>query len=207
LGTSWLTINNKGKQIFETINNFKFNKIKKKLPYKNMIHHPTVMFRNEKGIRYREKFLYAQDRDFWLRLLSNNKKMRVIPVPLIKWRTNKSSVSIKKAFMQNFFVKKSIEFYFQRLKLGFDYYSKFDPLNELKEFNKHIVNQYNLKEKLVLYFKENIVKGSYFRKELIKYWKKYGYFSWKESGIYYLISYMPKGIIIFLNKFINKIYN
>lgn len=205
VGTSWITINSEGKQISKTINNFNFKKINERLPYKSLIHHPTVMFRNE-HLFYRDKFFYAQDRDFWLRFLSNNKKMEVVPKPLIKWRVNEKSVSIQKAFMQKFFVDKSIEFYFQRLNLSFDSYENFDPRKELKKFKQSEIKQFNNKAKLVFYFKENIRGGNQFRKRLIHYWKEYKYSSWKISILYYLMSYMPKNIIKFSNQIIDKFY-
>lgn len=194
IGSSWMNINEKGIERSIVKNHFSAKKIKVNLPYKSMIHQPTVMFRNEKGIFYRGKFKYAQDRDLWLRFLTENKNMEVLPEILIKYRINSGSVSFNKSFEQRFFIKKAIIFYFQRLEKGVDDYNKFNPNKELKKFDKLEISKYCSKVKIIMLFKNNF-GGKVFRRELFIYWENWGLLSWKYSLFYYLVSFLPKFII------------
>lgn len=101
--------------------------IKKTLYENNCLYHPSIMFRNEKDNFYREKFLYAQDYDFYLILLSKGKHLDNIQEPLIKYRINPEGVSWAKKSKQKLFEINAREFYHQRLKYGKDEYDSFDP--------------------------------------------------------------------------------
>lgn len=194
VGGSWINITESGEEISTVKHSFGINKINKKLPYKSMIHQPTIMFRNEEIISYRDKFRYAQDRDLFLRFLSGGKTMEIVPKVFIKYRINSGSVSIKKSFEQLFFRNKAIEFYFQRKKKGEDEYKTFNPQRELTLFDESKISKCNEKSSLIVLFKQNL-GGPIFRNKLSLYWKKYGYLSWVFSIFYYLISYMPKNMV------------
>lgn len=105
-------------------------KIKKSLLKKNVLYHPSIMFRNQTSYFYRDKFIYAQDYDYYLNLLTNNEKMNNIFKPLIKYRINPQGITCKKLTKQKLFAEKAREFYFQRLINGVDEYSLFEP-NEI----------------------------------------------------------------------------
>jgi len=58
----------------------------------NILIHPTIFFRNE-GFRYNERFLFAQDYYFYLKVLKCGKKISIIKEPLIKYRKNQNSIT------------------------------------------------------------------------------------------------------------------
>ena len=86
--------------------------IEKKFIFSNGIAHPTVMFRKSLlsivGGAYDPTFRYAEDLEFWLRLLNCNIKFANLPEFLVKYRqqyTNRSSDHWKyniKARIKNF---------------------------------------------------------------------------------------------------------
>ncbi len=92
----------------------------------NPLFHSSIMFLNQ-GIAYRQKFYLAQDYDLYLRLLSMDKKITVLPRLLIKHRSHPSSLTCTLKQKQKRFARKAREFYKQRLKYGQDQYSDFDP--------------------------------------------------------------------------------
>lgn len=94
------------------------------LPVINCIYHPTIMFRNE-GYKYREKFIYAQDYDFYLNLLSFGKKFYNLEEILLLYRITKSSLSNRKGVKQKIFAEKAKEFYFERMNHEVDSYNSF----------------------------------------------------------------------------------
>lgn len=105
-----------------------YKEIKKELPIKNCIYHPTIMFRNM-GYEYREKFIYSQDYDFYLNLLSRGKKLRNFKEPLIKYRLNPKSITYNENIHQGLFAEQARIFYRQRNenKQKRDKYNNFEP--------------------------------------------------------------------------------
>lgn len=89
----------------------------------NCIPHPTIVFRREEGVAYREKFLYAQDYDFYLRLLAAGRRMANHPEVLLKYRVNAGSISESKRMAQLYYERMAREFYRQRLATGEDDYA------------------------------------------------------------------------------------
>jgi len=100
--------------------------IRKKLEKHNCLFHSSIMFRNHYDLKYREKFIYAQDYDLYLRLLTEKKKISVIPKPLIFYRIDNKSISAQKKKQQLLFAQKAKEFYQQRKKQKKDEYNKFN---------------------------------------------------------------------------------
>lgn len=86
--------------------------IEKKFIFSNALAHPAVMFRKSlltiSGDAYDSKFRYAEDLEFWLRLLNHKVKFANLPNPLVKYRqqqTNRSKDNWKynvKARIKNF---------------------------------------------------------------------------------------------------------
>lgn len=171
--------------------------IKKRLSFKNCIYHSTIMFRNE-GFLYREKFVYAQDYDFYLSLLLKNKNLSNIAEPLNKYSINDRAISWANKGKQKLFADKAKEFYQQRLKFGKDEYDKFDP-NEILNIDVE-----NTNNKVIL---ESEIKASFklnnFKRVRIfckKYFKSYGYLNkWLK---YYLASFLDRRIINLLRRVI-----
>ncbi|WP_440956349.1 glycosyltransferase family 2 protein [Methanosarcina sp. Mfa9] len=161
--------------------------IEKKLSILNCLHHPTIMFRHE-GFMYREKFVYAQDYDFYLRLLSSKKNMSNISEPLINYRINPNAISWSKQSKQKYFALKAKEFYHQRLKYGKDEYDKFDPNKILLIDVENSTDEFVLKSEIEAKFK--ISKFQDVRTLCKKYFKNYGFFN--KIAIYYLLSFAGK---------------
>jgi len=102
-------------------------KINRILSRTNCIIHSSIIFRSHPRLFYREKFYYAQDYDFYLRLLTNKRKIEILPQPLISYRILKNSISVSQTKKQELFATKAREFYFQRKKTGKDFYHIFNP--------------------------------------------------------------------------------
>jgi glycosyltransferase involved in cell wall biosynthesis len=171
--------------------------IKKELYNKNCIYHPTIMFRNE-GFLYREKFVYAQDYDFYLLLLSKNKNLSNIAEPLNKYRINDGAISWANKGKQKLFANKAKEFYHQRLKYGKDEYDNFNP-NEILNINvENTDNKVILESEIKASFKLNNFKRV--RVFCKKYFKRYGYLNkWLK---YYLGSFLGRRIVNILRRII-----
>ena len=142
---------------------------KKILPYRNTIHHPTVMFTSEifeKSGKYRN-FPCSQDYDLWLRFKENNAKMYAINDVLLKYRVRENSTSQEKMMKQIATLKYMRKLYKQRQKNGKDDYSinnynnyieKLGVNNETKkqEFKKYKAIQ---EQGIKLYSEGNKLKG------------------------------------------------
>ena len=198
LGSGSISINEKGikRGIFKPL--IFFEKIAKTLPYKNCIHHPSVMFRNLKEYLYREKFFYSQDYDLYLRLLSNNKRFANIKEPLIKYRINPNAISWTKKAKQKLFAEKAKEFYRQRLKFEKDEYNQFDPNKILDIDVEKSTNKIILEQEIFSSFKLNNFKRT--RKFCERYFKNYGYLN--KLLLYYLLSFTGKNFVNLIRKII-----
>lgn len=96
VGTDYFLINEKD-EIIHRVNCFTENsKLKEKLLEGNQFGHGSIMFKKEcidKVGAYREEFEFAQDFDFYLRIVEAY-DIANIPEPLYKWRININSVSV-----------------------------------------------------------------------------------------------------------------
>ena len=76
------------------------NYIKNYLCYRNIIVHPSVMFRKSSDIRYDENYIKAQDSEAWFReFVINGKNVAYISKPLLNYRhhSGQTNVSIQNA--------------------------------------------------------------------------------------------------------------
>ncbi len=89
------------------------------------IYHPTIIFRNE-GLLYREQFETAQDYDFYLTLLSANKRFGNLKNILLRYRISNRSISMSSKRKQVLSGKLAKKFYYERLESGSDSYGKLD---------------------------------------------------------------------------------
>jgi glycosyltransferase involved in cell wall biosynthesis len=139
------------------------------------ISHPTIMFRNQKGARYREKFRYAQDYDFILSQLSKHRRVINIPCPVLKYRMNPDSISLSKRAYQSLFAEKAKLFYKQRRLTGKDDYNSFNP----EEIFKTDLSSNNQKLILEAQIESFLAKKEYEKVKLTlkKYFKYHGLFS------------------------------
>ena len=94
------------------------------LPYRNTIHHPTVImsaeaFRSVGGYR---NYPCAQDYDLWLRMKCAGYKMHMLPEKLIQYRVRQASTTVQKRYKQSCTGEYIRGLYFQRNKMqGYSY--------------------------------------------------------------------------------------
>ncbi|MDD4156501.1 MAG: glycosyltransferase [Methanosarcinaceae archaeon] len=197
VGSGAYNVDEKGKTITIKKPLTEVEEIEKKLSNQNCLYHPTIMFRNE-GFMYREKFTYTQDYDFYLSLLSNDKKISNVFEPLIKYRINPNAISWSKKSKQKYFELKANEFYHQRLKYGKDEYDRFDPNDILSIDLENSINRFVLKSEIEAKFKLNKFQES--RIYCMKYFKYYGFFN--KVSIYYVLSFTGKGFVNGIRKIV-----
>ncbi len=173
------------------------NKLKRLLKERNAIYHPTIMFRNE-GFLYREKFYYSQDYDFYLEMLSEEKRLVNISDFLIKYRMSSEAVSFSQRAKQKLFANKAKEFYRQRLKYGKDEYDKFNPNEILNIDVEKSTDKIVLESEIKAGFKLNNFKKV--RKFCKKYFKHHGFLN--KILIYYLMSFTGKKTVNLARKII-----
>lgn len=73
------------------------------LPYRNIIHHPTVIMKAESfwAVGAYRNYPCAQDYDLWLRMKCNGCKMHMLPEKLIKYRIRQASTTVQKRYKQS----------------------------------------------------------------------------------------------------------
>jgi len=196
IGTGAINIDENGNE------STKFNplcsseKIKQKLLKKNCLYHPTIMFRNEPGVDYREKMYYIEDYDLYLRLITKGKSVSNIFYKLLYYRLRENSICKGNAGKQKLMQEKAKEFYHQRIKYGKDEYESFDPNEILNIDIEKTTNKIVLKQEIFASFKLNNFKRT--RKFCKKYFKSYGIFN--KLLIYYFASSLGKRNINLLRK-------
>jgi len=126
VGSSVELIDENGDIVCKIIANDDPDYVKKKLPVYNCINHSTIMFSNTGRARYREKFKYSQDYDFYLNLLTENLVLGNIADVLLKERIIPSSITYLKKEEQEYFKNLAKKFYFERIKFGRDSYDLMD---------------------------------------------------------------------------------
>lgn len=95
-------INENGEDLENKTTVYTDKQIKKLLPYRNVIHHPTVIMKSEtfqKMGGYRN-YQCAQDYDLWLRMLIEKCDFHMINQKLLHYRVRKSSTTIKHRYKQ-----------------------------------------------------------------------------------------------------------
>lgn len=116
--------------------------IVKRIPLQIQLFHPVIMFRNHENIKYREKFLYCEDYDLYLNLITQGKKLANLKDTLLKYRVLNQSISRKDStFVKKLMVEKALDFYNQRCKTGNDAYETFNPDEILEIMNKGFKNK------------------------------------------------------------------
>lgn len=96
------------------------------LPYSNNILHPSVLIKKSALMEvggYRN-FRRSQDYDLWLRLLSNNKIIRILDEPLMEYRINQNSLTLTNRLEQYYTNLYQSNLFFEREQKGGDSYSE-----------------------------------------------------------------------------------
>ncbi len=114
-----------------------FRLIKKRIQIDNPIFHPTIMFRREDNLFYRDKFYACEDFDFHLRLIADGKIIHNLSESLLNYRILSTSMSRKgNSFIKRLFLEKAKEFYKERMTSGGDSYEDFDDKELLNVLNE-----------------------------------------------------------------------
>ena len=81
---------------------FNDNQIPKLLPFRNIIHHPTVMFTADifNVVGGYRNYVCAQDYDLWLRMLNANCRFHMVKEKLMKYRIRNNSTTGSKRVKQ-----------------------------------------------------------------------------------------------------------
>lgn len=136
-GTGFSVVDNKSNTVGKIAQKMKYAEVEKKLRKMNCLCHGSIMFRNDRKTFYREKFLYGQDYDFYLTLLSRCKKLANLKKTLYNLRVGSSAISRLHGKSQFLFGKKAKEFYLERLKFKKDSYANFNPKKLIKLAKKY----------------------------------------------------------------------
>ena len=161
-------INEKNEIIGEKIGALEHEEIVNKMTSQIQLFHPAIMFRNHQNIKYREKFIYCEDYDLYLNLITQGKKLANINEKLLHYRILESSISRKgDNFVKKLMVEKALYFYKLRKENGQDLYETFNneevlEINNLEFKNKieelffalETAIKLNKKEKIVLLIKK-----------------------------------------------------
>jgi glycosyltransferase involved in cell wall biosynthesis len=190
LGSGILMIDSKGNELIKVFGISNQSKLYSRLQKKNCINHPVIMFKNN-GNRYRDKFVYSQDYDLYLRFLTEKKKIASLSEPLLKYRINPDAISFSKRSEQTLFSQKANEFYFERVQKGLDSYNSFSPQDILNVKENKLNRQSNLKSEI----KANFALFNMKKVRQISniYFKDYGIFD--RIFIYYLCSFLGRRLI------------
>ena len=114
--TGFVYIDDAGNDLHINSINYNSDDIKKRLPYDNTIHHPTVMMKKTSfdAVGGYRDFPCTQDYDLWLRMYEKDMKMGIINKPLLKYTLRKEGISQSKKLKQLL-----TRWYIQRLHRAF----------------------------------------------------------------------------------------
>lgn len=138
----------------------------KLLPYRNIIHHPTVLmtaeiFRKVGGYR---NYPCAQDYDLWLRMKCVGCRMHMLPEKLIQYRVRTASTTIQKRYKQSCTGEYIRKLYREKNQLaGYSYEGYLAYLEKRRvndpQANEDFIRNFNLYMKV----KQNLKKGRLIR--------------------------------------------
>jgi len=204
IGGSFYLMDENGRLLRKKQKEYFNDQISKKILKFGVIHHPTVMFRNEDDIFYRKKAIHCEDRDLWLRFISEGKKLYVSPKILLYYRVHEQAISSINPETQKAVIQQLVKWHKQRLTTGTDDYESVNIETIVRNESDGMQN--NLKRKIKLLFLSDIPGGEV--KEKIKeYWnnKKRGG-TWFASIGLYSICLLPENISQKIRKSIRKIW-
>lgn len=177
------------------------DRVGERLEQRNCIYHSTVMYRRT-DIRYREKFPFSQDYDFYLQLLAAGKKLTNIPDQLIQYRIFSGAASWTNSAKQRLFAQKAKEFYEENKLGGKAGYDQFDPGSILN------LDLTNSNDRLVLETEmEALFKLSEFGKMRTVCKKYFSLYGFKNSFFaMYLLSFGGKRIVDLVRRNMKKVH-
>ena len=201
VGAQLNLINEQNKITGEAIAALQHRDIVKRITSQIQLFHPVIMFRKDQNIQYREKFLYCEDYDLYLNLITQGKKLANLNEKLLNYRILANSISRKDdVFTKKLMLEKALYFYQSRKKNGSDFYENFEN-KEVLEINN--INYKNSKSEL-FFAMDTAIKLN--RKDklifLIKKFKKH-YPKDRIPSKYHLFSKLPLIFFRFFKKFYN----
>lgn len=95
----------------------------------NCLAHNSVMFRNRRGLFYRDKFRYSEDYDFYLQVLLDGRCLACLDEPLVYYRMAADEPFSRyiRRFFYILFKDLAKEYFDMRRQTGSDPYPRFDP--------------------------------------------------------------------------------
>ena len=200
VGAQLNLINEQNKITGEAIAALQHRDIVKRITSQIQLFHPVIMFRKDQNIQYREKFLYCEDYDLYLNLITQGKKLANLNEKLLNYRILANSISRKDdVFTKKLMLEKALYFYQSRKKNGSDFYENFEN-KEVLEINN--INYKNSKSEL-FFAMDAAIKLN--RKDklifLLKKFKKH-YPKDRIPSKYHLFSKLPLIIFRLLKKFL-----
>ena len=200
---SFYIIDEHGKILRKKQKEYNDDQIKVTLLKSGIIHHPTVMFRNKNGVFYREKLTNGEDRDLWLRFISEGKKLYISSKIVLYYRIHEKSISSNTALTQKAYIKKVVEWYNQRQNTGKDDYDSFDPKTLIKVEGNSV--EINKKRQIKLLFLSDY-NSKVVRDEIKLYWVSMGLLSWCLSYVLYFICSLPEPLSYLIREKIRKLW-
>lgn len=188
VGSNLALIDEEGALFGEMIAPLSDRVIRKKMIKKISLFHPVIMFRNTNEFNYREKMLYCEDYDLYLRMITKEISMANLPEKLLQYRIHGQSISRKdNKFTRRLFVEKCKQFYFERKRTGGDSYNIFNA----EDFLKLSDDQYPSTFKDLLFGLNVCLKYKYkndFKNILVKLMQQYPE---KNYGLYNFVQILP----------------
>ena len=143
VGAQLNLINEQNKITGEAIAALQHRDIVKRITSQIQLFHPVIMFRKDQNIQYREKFIYCEDYDLYLNLITQGKKLANMNEKLLHYRILESSISRKgDNFVKKLMVEKALYFYKLRKENGQDLYETFNNEEVLE------INNFEFKNKI-----------------------------------------------------------
>lgn len=127
VGTGMEKIDEEGKSLGKYLPPSSNENIYQALEKYNPIIHPSIMFRRENMILYRNKFKAVQDYDLYLRIKDLGLKMANINKVLLKYRISQKHSDISRMLKHSSYKYLALDYHRERITMGRDSYTEFDP--------------------------------------------------------------------------------
>jgi glycosyltransferase involved in cell wall biosynthesis len=193
VGTDTVLIDARGREFDRTWRETAPDRLATLLPRRNEITHPTILFRRDPALRYREKMLFTEDYDLYLRLLTRGERLANLPLPLLRYRRHAESISLHRAVHQQIFGEQARRFYHQRRRDGRDEYDAFDPRAILAIDPAASTDEMVLRTEAIAAFALNALPET--RAHLRRYFRHHGIARRPLLLGYYAAACLPAGLV------------
>jgi glycosyltransferase involved in cell wall biosynthesis len=159
-----------GKKIGESWGPKEEGDITKELEEQNRVVHSLIMFRNTGEYQYRDKFLYAQDYDLILQMVTDGKEVHMIKDFLLTYTTRKDLLYNDYLIRQTYSAEMARYIFRKKKYEGIDVYEDIDENNLEKYVPKELVLEMKMKKE---FFNGNFKEARNILKDLMKEDKKF----------------------------------